>query len=76
MADAPSMLSERRQVVNLPPVAAPVIIEYQLLSKTCICCGTVSTADWASADDVKTAVVAPPGGWCGSGPAPWLCARC
>lgn len=46
LADAPSMVSERRQVVNLPQVPATVITEYQLLSKTCICCGTVSTADW------------------------------
>ena len=60
LAGAASTVSERRQVVDLPPVPAPVITEYQLLSKTCPCCGVVSTADWTGADDAN-AQVAPPG---------------
>lgn len=35
---------------SVPPVTAPVITEHQLLAKTCGC-GTVTTADWADADD-------------------------
>jgi hypothetical protein len=37
-------VAERLQVVDLPPVPAPEITEYQLLAKTCRCCGAVSTA--------------------------------
>lgn len=61
LAGAASAVSERRQVVDLPPVPAPVITEYQLLSKTCACCGTVSTADWTGVQDANTDVVTPPG---------------
>jgi transposase len=61
LTDAPVVVAERRQVVDLPPVPAPVITEYQLLSKTCTCCGVVTTADWTSADDANTAVLAPAG---------------
>jgi transposase len=61
LTGSPATVSERRQVVDLPPVPAPVITEYQLLSKTCTCCGVVTTADWAATDDVNTAVVAPAG---------------
>ena len=61
LAGAASTVSERRQVVDLPPVPAPVITEYQLLSKTCPCCGVVTTADWTGADDANAQVVAPPG---------------
>ena len=61
LAGAASTVSERRQVVDLPPVPAPVITEYQLLSKTCPCCGVVTTADWTGAADANAQVVAPPG---------------
>jgi len=61
LAGAWSAVAERPQVVDLPPVSAPLITEYQLLAKTCRCCGTVSTADWAGAEDANTAVLAPPG---------------
>jgi transposase len=61
LAGAAATVAERRQVVDLPPVPAPVITEYQLLSKTCPCCGVVSTADWTGADDTNAQVVAPPG---------------
>jgi hypothetical protein len=54
---------ERRQVVDLPPVPAPIVIEYQLVSTTCRCCGVVSTTDWTDtpAADVNAAVVTAPG---------------
>jgi len=61
LTGAAARVSERRQVVDLPPVPAPVITEYQLLSKTCACCGVVTTAEWTAAGDVNTQVVAPPG---------------
>ena len=61
MTGAPATVSERRQVVDLPPVPAPVITEYQLLCKTCVCCAAVTTADWTAADDVNAQVVAPAG---------------
>lgn len=56
-----STLVERRQVVDVPPVTAPVITEYQLLARSCPGCGAVTTADWADTGDENTAVVAPPG---------------
>ena len=61
LTGAPATVSERRQVVDLPPVPGPVITEYQLLSKTCTCCGAVTTADWTGADDTNAQVVAPAG---------------
>jgi len=61
LTGAPATVAERRQVVDLPPVPAPVITEYQLLSKTCGCCGAVTTPDWTAADDVNAQVVAPAG---------------
>jgi hypothetical protein len=57
LTGAPATVAERPQVVDLPPVPAPVITEYQLLSKTCGCCGAVTTADWTGADDVNAQVV-------------------
>ena len=60
LVGAAAAVAERRQVVDLPPVQAPVITEYQLLAKTCTC-GAVTCADWAGADDANAAVVAPPG---------------
>jgi transposase len=40
-----------------------VVTEYQRLSKTCPCCATVTTADWADTarDDVNADVIATPG---------------
>jgi transposase len=52
---------ERRQVVDLPPMPAPVITEYQRKAATCRCCGTVTTADWADTTDTNKDVVATPG---------------
>lgn len=61
LTGAAATVSERRQVVDLPPAPAPVITEYQLLSKTCPCCGLVTTADWTAAGDANAQVVAPAG---------------
>ena len=63
LAGAPGAVAERRQVIDLPPVPAPVITEYQRLAKTCACCGTVTTAGWAdTADgDVNADLVGTPG---------------
>lgn len=61
LAGAESVVSERRQVVDLPPVPASVVPEYQLLSRTCPYCGAVSTAAWSRVDDVNPAVVTPAG---------------
>jgi transposase len=63
LAGAPSAVAERRQVVDLPPTQAPMITEYQRLSKTCPCCATVTTSDWAdtAADDVNADVIGTPG---------------
>ena len=62
LTGAPASVSERRQVVDLPPVPAAVITEYQLLSRSCAC-GVVTTADWADIDtaDANADVVASPG---------------
>jgi len=62
-------VAERRQVIDLPPIPAPVVTEYQLMAKTCPCCGTVTTADFDAAAtgetrdlaDLNTAVLRGPG---------------
>ena len=63
LAGAPATVTGRRQVVDLPPVPAPVITEYQRLAKTCTCCGTVTTADWSDTPtgDVNADLVGGPG---------------
>ena len=57
---------ERRQVVDLPPVPAPVITEYCLGARTCRCCGVETTAEWTDLTDIPdtpahTDVLAGPG---------------
>lgn len=69
-------MAERRQVVDLPTGAGPVITESQLLSKTCGYCGAVTTADWTCADDVNAQVVGPGRVTVRIGPARWPFARC
>ena len=66
----------RRQVVDTPPVPAPVITEYRLLDKTCPCCGEVACADWTDlpADDAHRLVLAGTGSPVRIGPA--ALARC
>ena len=60
---------DRRQVVDLPPVAAPVITEYRLGATTCRCCGVITTADWTDNTDINTQVLATPGSPVRIGPA-------
>lgn len=51
------------------PAAAPVITEYQLQSKRCPCCDTVTVADWDDNSDANTDVLAAPGSPVRIGPA-------
>ncbi len=60
---------DRRQVVDLPPVAAPVITEYRLGATTCRCCGVTTTADWTDNTDINTDVLSTPGSPVRIGPA-------
>ena len=62
-------LVERRQVVDLPPVAAPTVTEYRLGAKTCRCCGTETTAAWTDNTDVNTQILATRGSPVRIGPA-------
>ena len=50
LAGARPRTVERRQVVDLPPVPAPVVTEYRLGARTCRCCGVVTTAEWTDLD--------------------------
>ncbi|MEC3982857.1 IS66 family transposase [Amycolatopsis sp. H20-H5] len=63
LAGAPESGRERRQVVDVAPVAPPVVTEYQRVSKICVCCGVVSTPDWDAEiiGDDHADVVASPG---------------
>jgi len=61
LTDTAGAVRDRRQVVDLPPVAAPVITEYQLQSKRCPCCDTVTVADWTDNRDANTDILAAPG---------------
>lgn len=45
LVDAIESGRERRQVVDVRPVPSPEVTEYQRVSKTCRCCGTVTTPD-------------------------------
>ena len=56
---------DRRQVVDLPPVAAPVVTEYRLSATTFRCCGTETTADWTDNTDLNTDVLSTLGSRCG-----------
>jgi transposase len=63
LADATESGRERRQVVDVRAVPPPEVIEYQRVSRTCRCCGTVSTPGWdaVAAEDPYRDVVAAPG---------------
>ncbi|MGQ0841425.1 IS66 family transposase [Actinokineospora sp.] len=63
LVDATESGRERRQVVDARPVRPPEVTEYQRVSKTCRCCGTVTTAGWDAvpAEDPRRDVVAAPG---------------
>lgn len=60
---------DRRQVVDLPPIAAPVVTEYRLGARTCRCCGTETTAAWTDNTDVNTDILSTPGSPVRIGPA-------
>jgi transposase len=62
LADAIESGRERRQVVDVPAVPPPEVTEYQRVSKTCRCCGTVTTPGWdavPTADPCRDVVAAP-----------------
>lgn len=63
LADATEARRERRQVVDVRPVPPPAVTEYQRVSRTCRCCGTVTTPGWdeVAADDPGRDIVAAPG---------------
>ena len=60
LTDAPVSGCERRQVVDVRPAPPPEVVEYQRVSKTCRCCGTVTTPGWdaVAEDDPHREVVA------------------
>ncbi len=66
---ATARVVDRRQVIDLPPVAAPVITEYRLGARTCRCCGTETSADWSDNADLNTAILCTPGSPVRIGPA-------
>jgi transposase len=63
LEDAAETGRQRRQVVDVPQLPPPEVIEYQRVSKICPCCQTVTTPGWdeVSADDPRRDVVAAPG---------------
>ncbi len=68
LTTATARMADRRQVVDLPPVASPMVTEYRLGAKTCCCCGTETIAEWTDNIDDNTEVLSTPGCRCGSGP--------
>ncbi len=46
LAGAEESGRQRRQVVDVRPVPAPKVTEYQRISKVCPCCGAVTTPGW------------------------------
>lgn len=61
LAGADESGRERRQVVDVVPAPASEITEYQRVSKTCPCCGQVSTPGWEQTGDERAEVVAAAG---------------
>jgi transposase len=62
LADAIESGRERRQVVDVGAAPPPEVTEYQRVSKTCRCCGTVTTPDWdalPTTDPCRDVVAAP-----------------
>lgn len=52
---------ERRQVVDVRPVPEPEITEYQRVSKSCPCCGQITTPGWDETGDERAEVVSSAG---------------
>lgn len=48
LAGAAEYRRQRRQIVDVAAPPPPKVTEYQRVSKTCRCCGWVTTADWWS----------------------------
>jgi transposase len=69
LTNTAARMVDRRQIVDLPAVAAPVITEYRLGATTCRCCGVTTTADWTDNTDINTEVLATPGSPVRIGPA-------
>ncbi len=61
LADGVVSGRERRQVVDVAPVPAPEITEYQRVSKVCSGCGAVSIPGWEETGDERAEVVAAAG---------------
>jgi transposase len=62
LADAAESGRERRQVVDVRAAPPPEVTEYQRVSKTCGCCGRVTTPGWdavAATDPCRDVVAAP-----------------
>lgn len=62
LEDAIKSGCERRQIVDVRAVPPPEVTEYQRVSKTCRCCGTVTTPDWdavPTTDPCRDVVAAP-----------------
>ena len=55
LAGSAARTVERRQVVDLPPVPAPVVTEYLLGARTCRCCGAETVAAWTDLDELPDA---------------------
>jgi transposase len=51
LAEAAESGRERRQVVDVRPAPEPEITEYQRVSKSCPCCGQVTTPGWETGDE-------------------------
>jgi len=58
LADGMEAGRERRQVVDVRPAPAPEITEYQRVSKSCSCCGRVTTPGWETGDECAEVVSA------------------
>jgi transposase len=63
LTDTPATRRERRQVIDVRPTPPPEVTEYQRVSKTCRCCGTVTTPGWdeITTDNPHRQVVSAPG---------------
>jgi transposase len=62
LTDAVESGRDRRQVVDVGAVPPPVVTEYQRVSKTCRCCGSVTTPGWdavPTTDPCRDVVAAP-----------------
>jgi transposase len=59
LAEGVERSRERRQVVDARAVPPPEVVEYQLVSKLCSCCGAVNTPGWDTGDQCGEVVAGP-----------------